>query len=114
MELYLVQHGKAESKDVDPERPLTKHGLDNARKMAAYAGRLRIRVAEIRHSGKLRAMQTAEVFAEVLGVPSSKCRGLSPNDDVAPLVDELTERAENLMLVGHLPHLARLASSLLT
>lgn len=114
MELYLVQHGEAKSKDEDPERPLTERGFESARKMAAHASRLGVGVAEIRHSGKLRAMQTAEVFAEALGAPLSASEGLSPMDEVASLVEELNGRADNLMIVGHLPHLARLASKLLS
>jgi phosphohistidine phosphatase len=113
MELYLVQHGEAKPKDEDPERPLTERGFENARTMAEHASRLRVKVAEIRHSGKLRARQTAETFAQALGAPLSESKGLSPKDDVAPLAKELTRRSENLMIVGHLPHLARLASRLL-
>lgn len=113
MELYLVQHGEAKAKDEDPERPLTEQGFENARKMAERASSLGIRVAEIRHSGKLRAQQTAEAFAEALGAPLSESEGLLPKDEVAALADEVGERNENLMIVGHLPHLARLASRLL-
>ena len=113
MELYLVQHAEAESKEDDPERPLTAEGFANTRRMADYAARLGVRVDEIHHSGKTRARQTAEGFAAALGAPVSDSERLSPNDDVEPLARDLTKRAESLMIVGHLPHLARLASTLL-
>jgi len=112
MELYLVQHGEAKTKDEDPERPLTEQGHERSRKMAERASHLGVSVAEVRHSGKLRARQTAEAFAGALGAPLLESEGLSPNDAVAPLAKELPQRDDNLMIVGHLPHLARLASRL--
>ena len=40
--------------------------------------------------------------------------GLAPNDDPTTWVRRLAAETGDVMLVGHLPHLARLASSLLT
>jgi phosphohistidine phosphatase len=39
---------------------------------------------------------------------------LAPNDDPAIWVERLEAEADDLMLVGHLPHLGRLAGLLLT
>jgi len=36
MKLYLVQHAKAASKEVDPERPLTEEGHRDIQKVAAF------------------------------------------------------------------------------
>lgn len=115
MELYLVRHGEAKPEAEDPTRPLTERGKDEVRKVAQHAARKGIRVFDIWHSGKLRAQQTAEILAEALS-PAQGVKGvegLAPLDEPAGIQEEL-ERAEgNLMLVGHLPHLSRLAGLLL-
>ena len=113
MPLFLAQHGRALPEEVDPERGLSEEGAAEVRRMAKVAGAARLGVLSIQHSGKKRARQTAELFAEELhpvnGVHAR--RGLNPGDDVAAVASTLTS-AENLMLVGHLPFMARLVSLL--
>jgi phosphohistidine phosphatase len=114
MNLYLVQHGEAEPKDVDPARPLTASGREALERVAAFAQRLGVEVAQIRHSGKTRAEQTATILGEALkpaeGVVAVS--GLAPNDDVLPIVDALDRETQPLMLVGHQPFMGRLAGAL--
>jgi len=116
MRLYLIQHAEAKAKEEDPERRLTEAGEDSARAMARHLRKLKLQVREIWHSGKLRAEQTADIFAGALGQERAvKVRPhLDPMDDPAPVAGELAARAQDLMIVGHLPHLSRLASLLLT
>jgi len=116
MRLYLVQHSEPKRKEEEPARPLSDRGLETIKKMAKYAmERLQIKVEEIVHSGKLRAEQTAEVLAEHLKPPS----GVTTDKNLEPLADpkiwkkHLGETTDDIMLVGHLPHLSKLASSLL-
>ena len=66
MKLYLVQHGQAESKSVDPTRPLTGKGRQEVERVAKVAGQMHLQVRQIRHSGKTRADQTAMIRS---GVP---------------------------------------------
>jgi phosphohistidine phosphatase len=80
--------------------------------MAAWAAAADIQVDEIRHSGKLRAQQTAEILAEHLGTKSQAIPGLAPNDDPADIAMAINSEASNIMLVGHLPFLERLAALL--
>jgi len=114
--LFLVQHGEAKSELEDPERPLSETGTANARKMAAWLAGKGDRPAKIWHSGKKRAQQTAEIFAERLRPPGGVLArtGLKPNDDVVPVAYELDEIREPLMIAGHLPFLSRLAGRLVT
>lgn len=114
MELFLVQHGEAKSKAEDPERPLTDEGVEAARRMAAWASQRRLSVAQIRHSGKRRAEQTAQILGEHLKPPAGVIAvdGLGPNDDVRSMAATLPTEGESLMLVGHLPFLSRLAGQL--
>jgi phosphohistidine phosphatase len=111
--LYLVRHGEAKPKDEDPARGLTDVGRADVSLLAAWAAAARIRVDEIRHSGKLRAQQTAEILAEHLGTQSQAVPGLAPNDDPADIAMAISSEASAVMLVGHLPFLERLAALLI-
>jgi phosphohistidine phosphatase len=73
-----------------------------------------VRVARVLHSGKARARQTAEVWAGLLGVGVEQTDGLAPNDDPTTWAERIAEEADDLMIVGHLPHLGRLAGLLVT
>jgi phosphohistidine phosphatase len=123
MHVYVVQHGQALPKEEDPERPLSDAGRAEVERVAKHlAGRLgqamTIPIAEVHHSGKLRAQQTAEILAQRIAQNATlrAIEGLSPNDDPRIIADRLeARRAEGtaLMLVGHLPHLQRLAGLLI-
>src|SRR5437899_75323 len=85
MECYLVQHGEAKPEQEDPARPLTDRGRREVERVARAARRSGVGVAEILHSGKLRAQQTAELLAAALS-PVGGVRavaGLAPTDDPA-------------------------------
>ncbi|MFX0062544.1 MAG: phosphohistidine phosphatase SixA [Candidatus Hermodarchaeota archaeon] len=115
MKLYLAQHGEAKSKDEDPERPLTDHGIEDVRKIAKFIAKNKPAIREIRHSGKLRAKQTAEILADYLQpLTIVAVEGIAPLDDVEPVAEELANETKELMIVGHLPFLDRLTAKLLT
>lgn len=115
MEIYLVQHGEAMSSDEDAHRPLTDVGRSEVAAVAVALKRHGLRVSAIWHSGKLRAKQTAVEFAEALepddGVQEKP--GLGPKDDPERMAEALRGLAVATMVVGHLPHLSRLASLLI-
>ncbi len=116
MRLYLVQHGKAASKEEDAERPLTELGRREAQRVANFVRPLGLKVDQLWHSGKTRAKQTAAIYAGAVTVadgPTAR-KGLAPNDYVAPLRDELAVTSGDTMIVGHMPFVSRLATLLLT
>lgn len=115
MKLYLVQHAKAASKEVDPDRALTDEGRRDIQKVATFIKALNLKVDLLWHSGKTRAAQTAEALAKVIEMrtPVTVRDSLAPNDDVAAMKDELTSSGQDIMIVGHLPFLSKLASLLL-
>jgi phosphohistidine phosphatase len=112
MRLYLVQHGEAKSEAEDPERSLTIRGEEETKKISGAAKRLGIRPSRIYHSGKKRAGQTAGIIAGAFDLYAQLGQGLNPNDDVRPWAERLSREAEDLMIVGHLPFLEKLASFL--
>lgn len=116
MKLYLVQHGESKSEAEDPERSLTAKGEEETRKISTFGNKLNVHPSKIYHSGKLRATQTAKIISEGLNLPASSlvfAQGLNPNDDVKPWAKRISEEIEDLMVVGHLPFLEKLASLLL-
>lgn len=114
MKLYLVQHGEAKSEKEDPDRSLTDRGLAEIRAVAEAAKRAGLKPARMFHSGKRRAQQTADILAGALRCPLEAAPGLQPNDDVQPWIDRITTDNNELMLVGHLPFLQKLAMRLLS
>jgi phosphohistidine phosphatase len=115
MLLYLVQHAEAKREEEDPQRGLTEKGIQDIRKVAANAEKLNIKVNQIFHSGKTRALQTSQVLADHLKPEKgiSEADGLTPLDDPQIWFERISKMDEDTMLVGHLPHLGRLASLLL-
>jgi phosphohistidine phosphatase len=109
LDFYLVRHGEAVSEIYDPRRPLTAAGGAAVDRLARA-----VRVSAIFHSGILRAQQTAEILAGHLG-PKAGVRpiaGLSPDADPEIAARELAEARDSVVLVGHFPHLGRLAALL--
>ena len=115
MALFLVQHGTSVPKEIDPDCPLTDDGRATVERIARDAAGHNIEVSLIKHSGKTRARQTAEIMAYFLKPPGGvqEGSGLNPLDDVALAVKGMSG-AENIMLVGHLPFMERLVSYLIT
>jgi phosphohistidine phosphatase len=115
MYIYLVQHAHSKKDEEDPARPLSERGIRDITAVSSYTSRFALKVEAIYHSPKLRAKQTAEILSQDLrpykGI--SEADGLAPLDNPDTWVQRLTKMQTDVLLVGHLPHLAKLASLLL-
>lgn len=115
MLLYLVQHGKAKDGDENPERPLTDEGRREVETVLLLLTRYgAVTASQVVHSGKRRAAETAEIIATRLDADVEESEGLAPDDDPVTWASRLRDSNRDVVLVGHLPHLSRLASLLLT
>ena len=116
LKLYLVQHAEAEKKEEDQARPLSEKGWDDIDKISKFLKGKEIEVSKIFHSGKLRAKQTAEKLGESINSSEGiiETDGLSPLDDPRIWVEKLEWEENDIMIVGHLPHLSKLSDFLLT
>ena len=116
MHAYLVQHGKANSAEEDRNRGLSDEGRAEVMRIADFLHDQRISIALIYHSGKLRAEETAHILATSIRCTGGPCHseGLNPSDDPVGTADFLNVYTDDILIVGHLPHLERLASLLLT
>jgi len=114
MKLYLVQHGEACAKQVDPERPLTEQGNADVDRLSAFLKQAGIRVERVIHSGKLRARQTAMRLAAVLGpgVTLEVSGLINPNDNPKAFDWQSESWDRDALVVGHLPFMAKLVSHL--
>ena len=115
MSIYLVQHGKSMPKEADPEQGLSDEGVAETHRIAQVAAQYHVRVNCIHHSVKLRARQTAEIFAQALkpAYGIKEVEGIKPMDDVTAIASGL-QPEDDLMIVGHLPFTAHLAAYLIT
>jgi phosphohistidine phosphatase len=122
MKLYLVRHASAVEHlgggiKRDEERPLLPEGKAEAETMAKMLKHLGIHADAFVCSPLVRARQTAEIFAEVLGGKDKLhiSKHLAPAGDSSELFKELAEykRAEQIFLFGHMPDISLLAQQLL-
>jgi len=114
MRIYLVQHGESKSEEEDPQRHLTDRGIEEVQYVADFLRPPKIKVDTVWHSGKTRAQQTGQLLAEVLRARLVQRAGLAPKDQVAATKDALEQIGGDLMIVGHMPFLGKLAALLVT
>jgi phosphohistidine phosphatase len=116
MKIYLARHGQYNSADVDPLKGLSDTGKAEIGRLAEALRGLDINVAIIWHSGKARAEETAQILAAAVKSANGliKQTGLNPDDPVDDVATEIQTLDRNLMIVGHLPFMAKLTAKLLT
>jgi len=116
MNLYLLRHAEAEDTYPDPARRLTSKGRKSIETLSGFLKKKEFAdVGEVWHSPLVRAIQTAELFAELLKIkaPLIETDGLRPEDEPALIARRLAEHAGgSVLVVGHNPSLEGLASCL--
>lgn len=116
MRIYLIQHGEAKREEEDPERGLTEKGKEDIKKSGKFLNKLNVKVNNIWHSGKKRAEESALILKECLSFEGEieKIDGINPMDEPEGIYEKLKNLDCDLIIVGHLPNLSKLASLLLT
>jgi len=103
------------SADEDP--PLTPDGMTKARAAARGLAELQIETSVFLTSPCLRAVRTAEIVAQVLGITGDQIRrtdALKPESSPSQLVEEIfVLEAEAVLCVGHSPQLDDVISHIL-
>lgn len=115
MQLYIVRHGIAIDREdpqcpPDPERYLTEEGVEKTKGVAKGVAALGVAADLFFTSPYVRAVQTAEIFAEALDYSRQKIRQselLLPGAEPTLLFRELAreKQASTVFLFGHAPHL---------
>jgi phosphohistidine phosphatase len=119
MKIYLMQHGEALPKEVKPKEPLSPVGTAAVEATARAARRIGIRVDRLITSDKRRALETANLMADAVGVSkatievSTLVKAMTPAGDTITYLETFSS-LEAILVVGHLPSLAGIAGSLLS
>lgn len=115
MQLYIVRHGIAIDRE-DPkcppeaERHLTEEGVEKTKQVAKGAAALGVAGDLFVTSPYVRALQTAEIFADALDYSRQRIRRnelLLPGSEPTLLFRELARerQASSVLLFGHAPQL---------
>ncbi len=115
MRLYLIRHGISLHEEKEPEKSLSQEGKEQTQKIAEFLKTKSVKVDAIWHSPKLRAIQTAQIISKSISCPEIQERNdLNPLDSVEKFPEEIQSLNKDLMIVGHLPFLQKLASLFLS
>jgi phosphohistidine phosphatase len=107
--LWLLRHAEAADGQPDEERPLTDRGVQQAEAAGRALARLGEGIDVCLSSPKRRALQTAELACDPLGIPvvPDPRLGGEPID-----ISAVTEGRHNVLLVGHDPSFSLLVHDL--
>jgi len=112
---YIVQHGQATSKEENPVRPLSEQGIYDIQCLSRILQQKHIQPAHIFHSDKERAIQTATIIADILGLSDNlkQIEGIAPMDDAHEFALKIKPFADDVLLISHMPFVQRLCDELL-
>ena len=119
MEIYLMQHGHSLPKDQDPDEGLSADGKAAVRLTARAFKVFHVEFDAILSSPKKRSKQTAALVAEETGFPTEKIietekvKAMTPAEETVRALADLSG-AKHVLVAGHLPSVAEVASYLLT
>jgi phosphohistidine phosphatase len=117
-ELYLVRHADAGDPAAwagsDDERPLSEQGRGQARRLGALFAAAGFSPHVILSSPKLRAVETAELLGQAVGVTVTQDERLAGRPGTATLGEVLAGAGNpaRAVVVGHDPDLSDIASEL--
>ena len=119
MEIYLMQHGPALPKDQDPEEGLSPDGKERIHASGQALKKMGVSFDAILSSPKKRSKETAAIVAEEVGfsqekiVETDKVKAMTPPEETVQALSALAG-AQRVLVAGHLPSVAEVASFLLT
>lgn len=115
MPIYLMRHADNTTSEVNADKPLTEKGVHQTQSVATQAMNYIPKLNKIRHSNKLRAIQTATHFKALYNpkLSSLTLNHLSPNSEPDELIP-LLNTDSNELFISHLPLLDKLCALLLT
>ncbi len=116
MKIYFLRHGEADWPGwdrPDDERPLTKKGRKEMKRVAEFLSEHEMIPAVLLSSPLPRAYETAEIVAEELDLEVTEDQSLAPGFDSEKLVALLRQHpGQDLMLVGHEPSFSEVIGAL--
>lgn len=119
MEIYLMQHGPALPKEQDPEEGLGPEGKERIHASGQALKKMGVTFDAVLSSPKKRSKETAAIVAEQVGFPLERIietrdvKAMAPPEDTVQALSEVSG-AQRVLIAGHLPSVAEVASFLLT
>lgn len=122
MELYLIRHALAQQLGLkndftDEKRTLTSEGRDRMREAGRGLRKLGVQLDLVFTSPLVRAVETAEIVADALGVNKKEIiltDKLAPGGSADELFAEIKSHSvESVALVGHQPDLGEVMAKIL-
>lgn len=117
LEIYLLRHADAgdpmQWPGDDADRPLSKKGRRQAKRLGDLLEAIRLRPDAIMSSPKLRALDTAKVVGRRVGAEATvdqRLAGGFDGGDLEALIGGLDPGASRLVIVGHDPDFSELLS----
>lgn len=118
--LFLTRHAKSSWSDrslSDQKRPLNKRGLNNAPKMGDYIASLEIQPQFIVTSPAVRALTTAKLIGEKVGIQTEDILAdeniyMAYPEELVNIIHHFDNAYDNIMLVGHNPTMTELVNML--
>lgn len=114
MKLYIMRHGEAAQTSHSSEQLLTRNGHAGIENLAERLKNKNCHLAQVFHSGKARAQQTAEIVCNAL-CPDATPRTLDnikPGDDPAAILPIINGWNEDSLITSHLPFIPNLITLL--
>jgi phosphohistidine phosphatase len=118
MNLYLALHAEVEDKtspELDAGRKIVQQGFDDIDRIGGFAPVAKDgTLSAIYHSHTVRTRETAQGFAEHFKPRDGAVEidGLMADDDISGWLERLNAADDDIMIVGHMPNLKRIAGSL--
>jgi len=117
MRLYFFRHGIAEDfveAAPDSARALTREGNARTKAMARVLLAAGVKPRRLYTSPLLRARQTADIVAQVLGVKVTVRKAVAPGFDVEAVAALITglRNMDEVMFIGHEPDFSTIVSQL--
>ncbi|OED35279.1 phosphohistidine phosphatase SixA [PVC group bacterium (ex Bugula neritina AB1)] len=114
--IYVMRHGEADYSSKEGERVLTQEGEERICRWGRFCDVNKVDCQSIWHSPLKRAVQTASLMKDSLGVSSDQLEVkdfLSPDGDLDLILRELEVLDTSTLLVSHLPLVDILVARLL-
>lgn len=111
MDLILWRHAEAEDSDPDMQRRLTRNGLQQAERVAAWLDARLLEATRVLVSPAMRAQQTAQALKRSIKTVAA----LAPGGTVAAVLAaaQWPNAPDPVLIVGHQPTLGGVASFLI-
>ncbi len=119
MNLYMALHAEAEDRtppEQDAARKIIQLGFDDIDRIGAFAPVAKDgALSAIYHSHTVRTRETAKGFANHFKPRDGAVEidGLMADDDISGWLERLNNAEDDMMIVGHMPSLKRIAGSLI-